>query len=101
MFVTCTSKTLRLCAAGRSDRTLIPENALQSLVVEEGPLSLLCRFGSNPVAEQSLTVEDGPLSPPGVRQQSLVAEHFLAVEDGVVSLPFIVAIVCSRAVLSC
>ena len=56
MLVTCTSKTLRLCAAGRSDRTLIPGNALQSLVVEEGPLSLLCRFGSNPVAEQSLTV---------------------------------------------
>ena len=52
-------------------------------------LSLLCRFGSNPVAEQSLTVEDEPLSPRGVLQQSSVAEHFLAVEDGFVSLPSI------------
>ena len=91
MLVTCTSKTLRLCAAGRSDRTLIPGNALQSLVVEDGPHSLLCQFGSNPVAEQSLTVEDRLLSPPGLRQQSLVAEHFLAVEDGFVSLPLILS----------
>ena len=89
ILVTCTSKTLRLCAAGSSDRTLIPGNASQSLVVEDGPLSLLCRYGSNPVAEQSLTIENGPLSPPGVRQQSSVAEHFLAVEDGFVSLPSI------------
>ena len=74
MLVTCTSKTLRLCAAGRSDQTLIPGNASQSLA-EDGPLS--CRFSSNPVAEQSLTIEDGPLSPPGVRQQSSIAEHFL------------------------
>ena len=69
MLFTCTSKTLRLCAAGRCNRTLIPGNASQSLVVEDRPLSLLCRFGSNPVAEQSLTVEDGPLSPPAERQQ--------------------------------
>ena len=55
--------------------------------VEDGPLSLLCRFGSNLVAEQSLTVEDEPLSPPRVRQQSSVAE----VEDGFVSLPSILS----------
>ena len=54
-------------------------------------LSILRRFGSNPVAEQSLIVEDGPLSPPGVRQQSSIAEHFLAVEDGFVSLPSILS----------
>ena len=76
MLVTCTSKTLRLCAAGRSDRTLIPGNASQSLVVEEGPLSLLCRFGSNPVAEQSLTVEDGVVSLPLILSQSSVPEQF-------------------------
>ena len=73
VLVTCTSKTFRLCAAGRYCNPLTPG------------LSPLCRFGSNPVAEQYLTVEDGCLSPPGFRQQSSVAEHFLAVEDGFTS----------------
>ena len=59
-----------------TDRTLVPGNASQSLVDEDGALSPLSIWQQSSIAELSLIVEDGFVSLPSILSQSSVPEQF-------------------------